>query len=122
MTRAFLLGLLTAALMFGAAPARALSADAIAAALAERFGVKVLRVTPIERDGKQLLAVVVMHPGGNFNEAFTVTTLIADAETGELVPQFRAENSGYQLPQAANRQPPSDDGGAAIRRETFRGR
>ena len=40
----------------------------------------------------------------------------------QLVPQFRQENSGYALPAAPDRQPPADDGGTAIRRETFRGR
>ncbi len=106
----------------GAAPARALSPDAVALGLAQRFAVKILRVTPIERDGKNLYAVVVMNPGGNFNEAFRVSTLVVDAATGDLVAQFRQENSGTDLPEAANRQPPADDSGAAIRRETFRGR
>ncbi len=108
--------------VFGAAPGRALSPDAVAVSLAQRFYVKILRVTPIERDGKNLFAVVVMNPGGNFNEAFKVTTLVVDAETGDLVAQFRDEDSGYHLPPAANRQPPADESGAAIRRETFRGR
>jgi hypothetical protein len=108
--------------VFGAAPAHAVSPDAVALSLAQRFDVKILRVTPIERDGKSLYAVVVMNPGGNFNEAFKVTTLVVDAETGDLVAQFRDEDSGYHLPPAANRQPPADESGAAIRRETFRGR
>jgi hypothetical protein len=103
-------------------PALALSPEAVAGAVAQRFGVTVLRVKPIERDGKPLLSVVVMNPGGNFNEAFKATILVVDPDTGELVPQFRQENSGYDLPAAPDRQPPADDGGTAIRRETFRGR
>lgn len=111
-----------AAALIAARPAVATSPEAAAAALAERFAVKVLRVIPIERDGKERYAVVVMNPGGNFNEAFKVTTLVVEAETGDLVVQFRAQNTGYDLPQAANRELPGDESGAAIRRETFRGR
>ena len=103
-------------------PALALSPEAVAGAVAQRFGVTVLRVMPIERDGKPLYSVVVMNPGGNFNEAFKATTLVVDPDSGELVPQFRQENSGYDLPVAPDRQPPADDGGRTIRRETFRGR
>ena len=123
MTRALFAALLApVAALIAAGPAFAVSPEAAAAALAERFSVKVLRVTPIERDGKQLYAVVVMNPGGNFNEAFKVTTLVVDVETGDLITQFRPQNSGYDLPEAANRQLPGDESGAAIRRETFRGR
>ena len=122
MTRSLVLGFVAAAAIAVATPAMALSPDSVSTAIAERFGVKVLRVTPTERGGKQLFDVVVMNPGGNFNEAFKVTTLVVDAESGDLVPQFQADNSGYVLPEAANRQPPADTGGAAIRRETFRGR
>jgi hypothetical protein len=122
MTRALLIAFLMAAAVPGAAPAAALSPDAVAVAIAKRFDVKILRVTAIERDGKSRYAVVVMNPGGNFNEAFRVTTLVVDAETGDLVAQFRPQNSGYDLPEAANRQLPGDESGAAIRRETFRGR
>jgi hypothetical protein len=103
-------------------PALAVSPEAVAGAVAQRFGVTVLRVMPIERDGKSLYSVVVMNPGGNFNEAFKATTLVVDPDTGELVPQFHQESSGYDLPAAPDRQPPADDGGRAIRRETFRGR
>lgn len=123
MTRPGLVALLAvAAALFGAPPAFAKSPEAAAAALAERFAVKVLRVIPFERDGKQFYDVVVMNPGGNFDDAFKVTTLVVDAETGDLVAQFRTQNSGYDLPEAANRQLPGDESGAAIRRETFRGR
>ena len=107
---------------FAATPALALSPEAVAGAVAQRFGVTVLRVLPIERDGKPLYSVVVMNPGGNFNEAFKATTLVIDPDSGELVPQFRQENSGYDLPAAPDRQPPAGDVGTAIRRETFRGR
>jgi hypothetical protein len=103
-------------------PALAVSPEAVAGAVAQRFGVTVLRVMPIERDGKSLYSVMVMNPGGNFNEAFKATILVVDPDSGELVPQFRHENSGYDLPASADRRPPAADGGTTIRRETFRGR
>src|SRR5439155_21051043 len=83
---------------FAANPVLAPSPEAVGGAIAQRFGVTVLRVLPIERDGKPLYSVVVMNPGGNFNEAFKATTLVVDPDTGELMPQFRQENSGYDLP------------------------
>lgn len=122
MTRPRLATLALTAVLIAAGPAFAISPEAAGAALAERFSVKVLQVTPIERDGGQLYAVIVMNPGGNFNEAFKVTTIVVEAETGDLVTQFRTRNSGYDLPQAANRELPGDESGAAVRRETFRGR
>jgi hypothetical protein len=123
MIRARCSGPIVVAVWLAAAnPAFALSPEAVAGTVAQRFGVTVLRVAPIERDGKPLYSVVVMNPGGNFNEAFKATILVVDPETGELVPQFHQENSGYDLPASADRQPPADDRGTTIRRETFRGR
>jgi hypothetical protein len=123
MIRARCSGPIVVAVWLAAAnPAFALSLEAVAGVVAQRFGVTVLRVAPIERDGKPLYSVVVMNPGGNFNEAFKATILMVDPDTGELVPQFRQENSGYDLPASPDRQPPADDGGTTIRRETFRGR
>src|SRR5438132_11701707 len=55
---------------FAGNSALAVSPEAVASAVAQRFGVTVLRVMPIERDGKPLYSVVVMNQGGNFNEAF----------------------------------------------------
>ena len=122
MIRAWFVLLLAATGLLGAAPAQALSPEAAGQAVAKRFEVKVLKVTPVEREGRNLYAVVVMNPGGNFNEAFKVSTLMVDRDSGDLVAQFRHEDSGYALPEAADRQPPAEDGGAAARRETFRGR
>ena len=123
MIRARCSGPIVVAVWLAAAnPAFALSPEAVAGTVAQRFGVTVLRVVPIERDGKPLYSVVVMNPGGNFNEAFKATTLVVDPDSGELVPQFRQESSGYALPAAPDRQPPADDSSRTIRRETFRGR
>ena len=53
MIRARRSALLVVALWLAAAyPALALSPEAVAGAVAQRFGVTVLRVLPIERDGK----------------------------------------------------------------------
>jgi hypothetical protein len=123
MIRARCSGPIVVAVWLAAAnPAFALSPEAVAGTVAQRFGVTVLRVAPIERDGKHLYSVVVMNPGGNFNEAFKATILVVDPDTGELVPQFSQESSGHDLPASADRQPPADDSGTTIRRETFRGR
>jgi len=97
---------------FMASPVQAMSPDAVGAAIAQRFDVKVLRIMPIERDGKDCFAVTVMNPGGNFNEAYRVTTLLVDAATGDLVPQAQPQGSAYE--------PAVNTGGIAIRRETFR--
>jgi hypothetical protein len=61
-----------------------------------------------------------MNPGGNDNGAFEVSTLIVDAATGDLVPQFAHRPSGYDLPPAADRSPPPDDSGPIIRSMTSR--
>ena len=107
MIRARCSGPIVVAVWLAAAnPAFALSPEAVAGTVAQRFGVTVLRVAPIERDGKPLYSVVVMNPGGNFNEAFKATTLVVDPDSGELVPQFRQENSVGSHSQAALQQLP----------------
>jgi hypothetical protein len=105
-----------------AAPAETLSTDKVGEAVAQRYGVQVLRVTPVEVNGAPAYAVVVMNPGGNFNEAFQVNTLVVDAATGALVSQFRHRAAGYDLPGAPDRTPPGDDVGSAVRRLTNRER
>jgi len=95
--------------------------EEITSAIAQRFNVKVLRVAPTDQDGRKAYSVVVMNAGGNFNEAFRVSTLLVDATTGELIPQFRNNPVGYDLPEPANRAIPDNSGGA-IRRMTFQGR
>lgn len=111
-----------AAMTSGAWAASPLPPEKVAAAIADRYGVKVLNVKPGEQDGQAVYLVVAMNPGGNFNEAFKVTRLVIDAATGDLVPQFRNLTSGYDLPVAADTAIPGDDNGATIRRLTFRGR
>lgn len=93
-----------------AAAAERLSADKVSADITKRYQVTVLRVTPTKIDDRAAYALVVMNPGGDDNGAFRVTTLIADAETGELVSQFAHRPAGYDLPRPADRSPPTDSG------------
>ena len=85
-----------------AAPAwAAMSADEVAAAIAEAYGVTVLRVVPAKDDGRSVYRLTIMNPGGDFDEAFQVNTLLVDADTGKLVSGFRHLASGYETSQAA---------------------
>ena len=93
-----------------AVAAERISADKVSAEITKRYHVTVLRVTPTQVDNRAAYAVVVMNPAGDDNGAFRVTTLIADAETGELVSQFAHRPAGYDLPQPADRSPPTDSG------------
>lgn len=75
----------------------AASKEKIKAMLEQAFGVEVLRLRETEVDGRPALAATVMNRAGNSNAAFQVNTLIVDAETGALLPQFRHLSSGYTL-------------------------
>ncbi len=103
--------LLLVGALFGSAPALAqMSGEEIAKAVAETYGVTVLRTVAAEDDGTPVYLVTFMSPGGNFNEAFQVSTIAVDAKTGKLISQFRHGPSGHRLPGApayrADRQAP----------------
>lgn len=92
-----LAGALVAGWMMAALPAgAAMSADEIKSRIEKEYGVRVLKVVPVEENGRMSFAVTVMNPGGDYNSAFMVTTLEVDAKTGELVPQFRHQASGIR--------------------------
>ncbi len=76
-----------------------------AAAVEKAYPVKVLRIRSIKMDGKVAYAVTVMNAGGDFNEAYQVTTLIVDPDTGRLMPVFRHRASGYELSDGGDREP-----------------
>ncbi len=101
--------LLSAALAFPSPAIAAMSANQVKAKIAKEFGVKVLTVRPGKADGRKVYVVTMMNPGGDFNEAFQVNTIIVDAETGKLVPRFRHRASGHDANEAPsfapNRQP-----------------
>jgi len=83
---------LAAGLMAAGGPASAqnlLSESAVRAQIETDWGVRVLRVVADEQDGAPVFLVRVMNPGGNYNEAFQVNTLVVDRRTGKLVLQFR---------------------------------
>ncbi len=99
-----------AALALGAAPASAaLSADQVKRQVETRYGVKVLRVKPMTEQGRSAFAVTIMNPGGAFNEAFQVNTIVIDAETGRPVIQYRQNPGGFNpaAPPVSSRTSPS---------------
>ncbi len=112
--------LLTSAWLATAGAAEALTADKVSAEIADRYHVTVLRVTPTKLGDRAAFAVLVMNPGGDENNAFQVSTLLVDAATGALLPQFAHRNAGYTLPPASDRSPPANDSGPAIRYLTGR--
>ena len=93
-----------AMVMLCALPARiaaaAMSEEDASRAISERFDVQVLKVRAGEIDDRPVWLLTVMQGGGTRNDAFQVTTLAVDQETGELVPAFRHRESGYDLPAA----------------------
>ncbi|MFQ5954761.1 MAG: PepSY domain-containing protein [Kiloniellales bacterium] len=96
------MGLLAAGLALGtmlpaASVDAAMSEDQVRAAIVRDFGVEVLRIRPDTVDGRGVFLVTIMSPGGDFNDAFQVNTLMVDAETGQLVPQFRHHPSGHSF-------------------------
>ena len=100
--------LAAAALLGGAlasAPAHAeMSADDVKAKVEAAYGVKVLRIAKVEMNDREVYRVVMMYPGGNYNTAFQVNTILVDVETGKEVPTFRHLPSGHQRSGADSRQ------------------
>ena len=114
----FLIGALLGAALLWTGPALgAVSEQEAAAKIAEAYDVRVLRVREGEIDGTAVWLVTVMKGGGERNDAYQVTTLAVDRETGRLVPSFRHRPSGYDLPGA---QPRGDKAG--LRPDAHRGR
>lgn len=88
--RVALAGCLACGILAVANPALAeISQDQAARQIASDYNVKVLRVKPGRIDGRAVWLVTVMNPGGNYNEAFQVSTLAVDQANGRLVPSFR---------------------------------
>ena len=99
-----------AALALGASPAEAaLSADQVKRQVETQYGVTVLRVKPVTEQGRSAYAVTIMNPGGAFDEAFQVNTLVIDAETGRPIIQYRQGPGGIQpaAPPVSSRTRPS---------------
>ncbi len=92
--------LLAAGLSFPLPALAAMNADQVKAKVAKAFGVKVLKVRPGKADGRKVFVVTMMNPGGDFNEAFQVSTIVVDVETGKLVSGYRHRASGLDANQA----------------------
>ena len=80
--------------------AAAMSEEEASRLISERFEVEVLKVRAGEVGERPVWLLTVMRGGGTRNDAFQVSTLAVDQETGELVPAFRHRESGYDLPAA----------------------
>lgn len=90
------------------------SVQQIADRIAKEYGVKVLKTAEGQEDGKPVLFVTVMNEGGNFNNAFQVSTLAVDPATGELIPQQDME------PATMARETRGDASGRLIRLRSLR--
>ena len=85
-----------ATLALGPTPAAALSADQVRRQVETRYSVKVLRIKPMTEQGRSAFAVTIMNPGGDFNEAFQVNTIVIDAESGRPIVQYRQGPGGLE--------------------------
>jgi uncharacterized membrane protein YkoI len=105
----------------GAGQRPALSEEEVRNLVREGLGVDVLKVDLVERDGRQVYALTVMNPPGDYNGAFRVRTLLVDGTTGGLVGEVpdRPRTSASDLAPDAPAAGP-DGGGLEIRRRTHR--
>jgi len=79
---------------WSAGAALALTPEEVSASLAADFGVEVLSIEEADGPDGPAYVVTVMVPGGDTNDAFQVTRLMVDRETGALISQFRHAPSG----------------------------
>lgn len=120
MTSALFVGLASLSLA-GDARAQKQTLSEAAAGIAETYDVEVLRSSEVTlADGVQAYELVVMNKGGAYNEAFQVTRLLVDPETGKLIPRFRHGESGYDLSGAPRYSPGRDGADSMMRRESLR--
>ncbi len=108
--RLALAGMVAAALLIFGPHAWAISKAEAKAKIEKMFRVEVLKIREIISNGRPAYAVTVMNPGGDFNEAFQVNTIVIDRETGQLVPQFRHRGAGYSLSDTLDRNVGEDFG------------
>ena len=96
------------------------SSEAVARKIAEQYSVEVLRVRAAVLDNTPVWLVTVMKVGSDNNDAFQVTTLAVDQETGELVPSFRHGANGFSLPEGQARGTRLEQRPEAMRSGTWR--
>ncbi len=95
---------------------RGLSPDEVGRRIAEEFGVDVLEVTRTEIDeGREVYAVRVMNPPGNYNAAFAVSVLLVNPSSGELLGEGSPDQRHFELGT-----PRLQTEGPEIRRRTYR--
>ena len=115
----FAAAIVVTALAAAPAPAQSPGAKAVADKVAKEYGVTVLRTDEGEVDGKAVVFVTVMKEGGNSNDAFQVTTLAVDPESGELVSQFLTTPTGQQ-DTAPGPRSPNPESGEMLRQQSTR--
>jgi uncharacterized membrane protein YkoI len=100
----------------------ALSEEEVRSLVREGLGVEVLKAEMVERDGRQVYALTVMNPPGNYNDAFMVRTLLVDGATGGLLGEVRdtPRTGATDVAPSAPAAGPRDGGGLEIRRRTHR--
>ena len=98
-----LLGAVFAGYLASAPDAMAASKEQVRSSIEKTFGVKVLRIRDMLSEGRAAFAVTIMNPGGNFDEAFQVNTIVVDRATGKLISQFRHRDAGYDLSNTLDR-------------------
>ena len=81
-----------------------MTAKQVSTAIAAEFGGRVLKIRKSRLDGAPVFLVTVMNPGGDFDEAFQITTMAVDVKTGKLVSGFRHLSSGLRGNQAPSYQ------------------
>ena len=81
-----------------------MTGEQVAKKIAAGYGVRVLKVRRSQIDGRAVFLVTVMNPGGDFDEAFQITTLAVDVTTGKLVSGYRHRSSGLRGNQAPSYQ------------------
>jgi hypothetical protein len=96
----------------------ALSEEEVRSLVREGLGVEVLKVETVERDGREVYALTVMNPPGDYNGAFMVRTLLVDGTTGGLLGEVphKPRTATEVSPDAPAAGP--DGGGLEIRRRT----
>ena len=97
-------GVLATAPLLVPPAAAAETAQQVAQKIEAGFGVRVLKVRRSQVDGRAVFLGTVMNPGGDFDEAFQITTLAVDVKTGKLVSGFRHLSSGLRGNQAPSYQ------------------
>lgn len=80
------------------------------------LGVQVLRLREADVEGRPAFAATIMNPGGNYNAAFQVNTVVLDRRTGTLIHRF---GQNGQDPESGTVHSTREDSGPVIRRRTF---